>query len=82
MARRESQKPETVNAATTSGRSIFSDDRVRSRAYEIYDVRRRSGIYGDAMADWIAAERELEAHHDVDQESAMIGDNSTLLRFE
>jgi hypothetical protein len=60
MTLTETQKPETMKSAPRFGESIFSDDRVRSRAYAIYDMRRHSGIFGDATADWIAAETELK----------------------
>jgi hypothetical protein len=32
---------------------------VRERAYQIYDERRRSGLPGDALSDWLAAECEV-----------------------
>ena len=60
MARKETPKPETVNSATRSAESIPSDERIRLRAYEIYNARRNSGVYGDAASDWTAAERELQ----------------------
>lgn len=34
-------------------------ERIRARAYEIYLARRGSGTPGDALADWLQAEREL-----------------------
>jgi hypothetical protein len=77
MARTETEKPETVNSATRFGEPKFSDNRVRSRAYELYGVRRHSGVYGDATADWIAAERELQARNEGDQVTSLIRANST-----
>jgi Protein of unknown function (DUF2934) len=34
-------------------------DRVRSRAYEIYQTRSCYGVPGDALSDWLQAEREV-----------------------
>ncbi len=34
-------------------------DRIRTRAYEIYEARKHSGVQGDALSDWLQAEREL-----------------------
>ena len=40
---------------------VPSDELVRFRAYEIYCARCDNGGNGDALTDWIAAERELKA---------------------
>jgi hypothetical protein len=37
------------------------DDQVRRRAYEIYLARTRAGIPGDALSDWLQAERQVSA---------------------
>lgn len=37
------------------------DDLVRRRAYEIYLARVRAGGRGDALSDWLQAEREVSA---------------------
>lgn len=34
-------------------------DRIRSRAYEIFSARRANGAAGDALSDWLQAEREV-----------------------
>lgn len=34
-------------------------ERIQARAYEIYEARTREGSPGDAMSDWLQAEREL-----------------------
>lgn len=34
-------------------------DRVRILAYEIYETRNSSGMLGDAVSDWLEAERRL-----------------------
>lgn len=36
-----------------------SADRIRARAYEIYETRRRTSGAGDAISDWLQAEREV-----------------------
>lgn len=40
---------------------VPTDEQVRFRAHEIYRARCHNGGNGDALADWIAAERELRA---------------------
>jgi len=82
MARNETQKPDAVNDVARSEESIFGDEQVRSRAYQIYDMRRHSGICGDAKADWLAAIRELQTRNKADQESAAIGADSLWLGYE
>ena len=37
----------------------ISEEDIRFRAYEISQTRARSGLSGDAMSDWLQAEREL-----------------------
>jgi hypothetical protein len=37
----------------------IGDDQIRARAYDIYQRRMRSGEPGDALTDWLQAEREL-----------------------
>ena len=54
-------KPAALKSATKSASTRPSEERVRSRAYEIYTERRHSGVYGHATDDWIAAERQLQA---------------------
>ncbi|MDX2016301.1 MAG: hypothetical protein SFY95_01520 [Planctomycetota bacterium] len=34
-------------------------ERVRARAYELYTQRMHHGGWGDALSDWLSAEREL-----------------------
>lgn len=57
------QNPGAVNGAADNAEATRfepKDDQVRCRAYEIYTERCQSGGEGDALADWCAAERELE----------------------
>lgn len=39
----------------------IGDDQIRARAYDIYQRRMRRGEPGDALTDWLQAERELRA---------------------
>jgi hypothetical protein len=34
---------------------------IRARAYHIYQSRNRNGVPGDALSDWLEAEREIKA---------------------
>lgn len=43
------------------GAVVPTREQVRRRAYELYEARRLTGRGGDAVTDWIAAERELKA---------------------
>lgn len=36
-------------------------ERIRVRAYELFQIRSATGAAGDASTDWIQAEQELEA---------------------
>ena len=36
-----------------------TEDRIRTRAFEIYQQRNGNGGQGDAASDWLQAEREL-----------------------
>jgi hypothetical protein len=49
-------------AIDTSGRAPSAplEETIRRRAYQLY--REREGRAGDAIGDWLAAERELRDH--------------------
>lgn len=36
-------------------------NRIRARAHELYQDRQRNGGVGDALSDWLKAEREVQA---------------------
>lgn len=38
-----------------------SEQRIRERAYRIYEARRKEGVPGDPVTDWVRAEQELTA---------------------
>ena len=52
--RSEQNRSRTV---TAPGSSVPSEDEVRTRAYELYEERRRED--GHAMDDWLRAEAEI-----------------------
>ena len=45
-----------------------TDEQIRSRAHEIYQARCSTNSDGDELADWVAAESELKARANSDQE--------------
>lgn len=49
------------------------EEEIRTRAYYIYEDRVRSGGRGDALDDWLRAERELEAAADRAIEAIIVG---------
>ena len=54
--------PDTISQAPMIVESAcLAADRVRERAFEIFQERCAAGRPGDAVADWVQAERELSA---------------------
>jgi|GEM_PF-3165136 len=54
----------SVTASKTKADPAGSQDleaRIRARAFEIFQHRMRCGIPGDAVSDWLQAEREIRA---------------------
>lgn len=45
-------------AQSTSPAVTYTEDDIRRRAYELYEAR--SGRGGDALSDWLTAEREIK----------------------
>lgn len=78
MARKNTvtQGPHTLSCAMSSAETRPSEERIRARAYEIYNERRHSGVYGHAMDDWIAAERQLQARDKMTRKSAVVAADS------
>jgi hypothetical protein len=67
----ETRASATVNdrAPTESWREFVpTDEQIRSRAHEIYQARCDNGDNGDELADWIAAECELKARGNDNQQ--------------
>ncbi len=52
--------PALPSAATPPGREDLQA-RIRVRAHELYQDRLRNGGSGDALSDWLRAEREVRA---------------------
>ena len=57
------------------------DEQIRSRAHEIYQARCATGGGGDELADWIAAECELRARVNGDQEPTAHGAESKVTQM-
>lgn len=64
--------------AADSPRIVPTDDQIRCRAHEIYQARRGSGMWGNEMTDWIAAERELAVRVDDGQPTARVDSESSV----
>ena len=64
MAKATSQGRTTAAKTPTStkpraGRGRTVEERIRARAYEIFEARVTGGPHGDPTADWLQAESEL-----------------------
>ena len=60
--RSESPSPAPAGAGRAIGEEThieITPDRIRLRAYEIYEAR--NGAPGDALSDWVRAEREFNS---------------------
>ena len=55
--RRTSTKSRSIPVALAS--SVTVDDQIRNRAQELFETRQRTGTPGDALSDWLQAEREI-----------------------
>jgi len=55
--RRTSTKSRSTPVARAS--SVTIDDQIRNRAQELFETRQRTGTPGDALSDWLQAEREI-----------------------
>lgn len=72
LGRRGRHVESQAKGTAVAGVLLPDAEQVRSRAYEVYCERCESGGAGDALTDWLAAERELSAG----------GNTSTLLEAE
>lgn len=48
-----------ANPAGVVKSAIAPEESIRFRAYEIFRLRTAKGQFGDAMSDWLQAEREI-----------------------
>ena len=55
----ENIQSRSVYGAEASDVNAPTADAIRERAYQVYLSRTKSGVQGDALSDWIEAEREL-----------------------
>lgn len=59
---RDSGAAPNVPAAPTGSEDVPTREQlVRCRAFELFEARMRAGRPGDADADWLQAEREVDA---------------------
>jgi hypothetical protein len=66
MATRRNQpqkadNPRSLPVTDAVGISPTIEEHVRSQAYLLFEERQRAGVPGDAVSDWLRAERELNA---------------------
>ena len=61
----EVEVPPAPQSAGDTTAAVPDRDRIAARAYELYVARGEAG--GDAMEDWLAAERELSDHPRTDE---------------
>ena len=57
LSKRSARRKFAAPAAVPERSAELSDELIARRAYEIYEARGDSG--GDALSDWLTAEREL-----------------------
>lgn len=62
------------NSAGRGAGQESTGDRVRARAYEIFESRTVRGEEGDAMTDWLRAEVELSAAQTDESDSPLTND--------
>lgn len=58
--RRRESSPKSMSAAAVTGREAITEDRIRMRAYEVFQERQHAGLPDDPVANWLRAERELK----------------------
>jgi hypothetical protein len=51
--------PKSMLGSDVTGRHPISEEHIRFHAYMLFQDRLRHGRSGDALADWLQAEREL-----------------------
>lgn len=69
--KKESPKKSAVKKAAPTARKIKKPNlqdflvEVQKKAYDIYEERMKSGISGDEMSDWFAAEKEIKEKYNL-----------------
>ena len=58
---RKAGEPKSVPVSDVVGTGPTIEERVRFQAYLLFEERQHAGITGDAVSDWLRAERELSA---------------------
>jgi len=55
----KSTKPKSMPVSDVTGHDAMTEERIRFHAYLLFQDRQQRGRAGDAMGDWLRAEREL-----------------------
>ena len=58
---RTAGNPKSMPVTAVVGRDPNREERVRVRAYLLFEARQHAGVPGDPVSDWLCAERELKA---------------------
>ena len=58
---RKAGEPKAARVSDVVGTGPTIEERVRFQAYLLFEKRQHAGITGDAVSDWLRAERELSA---------------------
>ncbi len=57
--REKKMNPKSMPLSAVTGRDSVSEERIRFRAYLLFEERQRAGMPGDSVSDWLHARREL-----------------------
>jgi hypothetical protein len=73
IAKASSQRPD-VSAGSAGAPARAAVERVQARAYEIYRSRTQRGGRGDALSDWLQAEREQNSSAEIEAKDQARGE--------
>jgi hypothetical protein len=57
--RRNGSEPKPKPVVAAIGGDPVTEERIRSRAYLLFEQRQRAAVPGDSVSDWLRAESEL-----------------------
>lgn len=60
----KARRKKSTKVAKEGTKARLSEERVRVRAYHVYERRQADGIAGDPQSDWLEAERLLSIDED------------------
>jgi len=58
---RTASNPKSIPVTAATGMGPTIEERIRRRAYLLFEERQHAGVPGDPVSDWLRAERELSA---------------------